>query len=284
MKSLFQRNWYTEVRRSDLGLLQAKTSYVDTNREAVAHLLVDVHSFIIKEALWEEQRSTETILARTREVTPLQGSEAYFSSGPALKEVAAFLKDPLAVALFSETVKGIIQAETFLFIERGYGSETEFDDKWTDFYIGSCRYYSNLDRVTKSWYEHVGESKRAGNLFVRFKTQSLFKLANGQYLLTGNLSDSFHEVNVRLKLDKFTVQEADGVLLRTPDIICREAASLLSNLHGINLRGIPKKELASILGKGQGCVHVIDLVSDCVQLLDSPSTWHVTETDGEEEK
>jgi len=74
---------------------------------------------------------------------------------------------------------------------------------------------------------------------------------------------------VRLKLDEFTVKEADGVLLRTPDIICREAASLLVNLHGLDLRGISKKELARLLGNGQGCVHVIDLVSDCTQILDT---------------
>ncbi|MBC2723916.1 DUF2889 domain-containing protein [Desulfosporosinus sp.] len=269
MISLFQRNWYTEVRRSEKKLLKAKTSYVDTHREAVAHLLVDVHSFIIKEALWEEQRSLEPISARNYIVSPLIGSEAYFSSGPSLKEVGTFLKDPLAVALFSETVKGFIQAETFLLSERGYGSEDEYTNKWSKFYRGSCRYYSNLDRVTENWYEHVGESKRTGNLFVRFKTQSLFELGEGQYLLTGNLSDSFHEVSVSLRLDGSIVKSADGVILRSPDIICREATSFLTNLVSINLRGIPKKELASILGKGQGCVHMIDLVSDCAQILET---------------
>jgi len=267
MKNLFQRNWYTEVRRNDNGLLKAKTSYVDTYREAVAHLLVDVNSFIIKEALWEEQRASEPIPARTRLVTPLHGSEAYFSSGPSLKEAAAFLKDPLAVALFSETIKGIIQSETFLLNERGYSSEKEYDQKWKEFYSGSCRYYSNLDRVTQSWFEHVGESKRNGNLFVRFPTQSLFELGNAKYLLTGNLSDSFHEVNVRLQLNGFTVEDSDGVLLRSPDILCRESATLLANLKGVNILGKTKKELASILGKGQGCVHIIDLVNDCAQVL-----------------
>lgn len=268
MKNIFQRNWYTEVRRSEDGLLRAKTSYVDTNREAVAYLLVNANSFIIEKAIWEEQRSPKPIKVRNRLVTPLHGSEAYFSSGPALKAAAKFLEDPLAVALFSETVKGVIQAETFLVSERGYSSDKEYEEKWTNFFSGSCRYYSNLERVSKSWYEHIGESTRKGNLFVRFKTQSFFELEKEKYLLTGNLSDSFHEVNVSLKLNGFVVEEADGTLLRTPDAVCREAASLLSNLHGINLEGISKKEVANLLGKGQGCVHVIDTVSDCVPLLD----------------
>lgn len=268
MKSLFQRNWYTEVRRSENGQLKAKTSYVDTYREAAAHLLVDINSYIIKEALWEEQRSLQPMSVRSRQVTPLIGSEAYFSSGPALKEIATFLDDPLAVALFSDTIKGIIQAETFLLEERGYVSEEDYCNKWTDINLGSCRFFSNLDRTTTSWFTHVGESKRDGNLFVRFKTQSLFGLGEEQYLLTGNLSDSFHEVNVNLKLDEFTVKDADGVLLRAPDLVCKESASLLDNLHGINLRSSTKKEIASILCKGQGCIHVIDLVSDCAQILE----------------
>jgi hypothetical protein len=268
MKTLFQRNWYTEVRRSDNKHLKAVTSYLDTYREAAAQLSIDINSFIIEDAVWEEQRSREPISSKSRQVTPLLGSEAYFSSGPKLKEAAAFLNDPLAGSLFSESIKGIIQAETFLWEERGYSSEEEYENKWTDFYSGSCRYYSNLDRITKSWYTHVGVSKRDGNLFVRSKTQSLLGLGDDQYLLIGNLSDSFHELNINIKLNGFTVEDADGILLRAPDPVCREAADLLDNLHGINLQEINKKEIAGILGKGQGCIHMIDLVNDCAQILE----------------
>ena len=188
--------------------------------------------------------------------------------------MAVFLKDPLAIALFSETIKGIIQAETFLLNERGFPSEEAYETKWMEFYSGSCRFFSNLDKATQSWYDHVGESKREGNLFVRFKTQSIFELGENRFLLTGNLSDSFHEVNVLLKLAGSIVEEADGVLLRTPDPICRDATVFLSNLHGINLSGIRKKELAGILGKGQGCVHLIDLVSDCAYILEHKGDLH----------
>jgi hypothetical protein len=268
MKNLFQRNWYTEVRQSNDRKLQAVTTYLDTYREASARLLIDINSFLIKEALWEEQRSLEPINSKIRQVTPLLGSEAYFSTGPKLKETEAFLNDPLAGSLFSESIKGIIQAETFLWEERGYSSEIEYEDKWTDSYSGSCRYYSNLDRITKSWYTHVGESKRDGNLFIRFKTQSLLGLENGYYLLTGNLSDSFHELNVNLKLNGLTVENADGILRRSPDQVCKEATTLLSNLQGHNLQVLNKKEIAGILGKGQGCIHLIDLINDCAQMLE----------------
>lgn len=267
MKNLFQRNWHTAVRRADNNLLKAETSYMDTYREVSAHLLVDVNSFIIQEAWLEEQRALRGKAVRTSPVPPLIGSEAYFNSSFALKKTAILLDDPLKVSLFAETIKGIIQAETFLFTERGYTSEEEYDNKWEASYSGSCRYYSNLDRVSQSWFAYLGKTKREGNLFVRFKAQSLFACGNEQYLITGCLSDSFHEIHVNLNLNKNTVTDASTVFSRVPDLVCREAAALLHNLQGTNLLGLPKKHLAGILGKGQGCVHLIDLVNDCIQLL-----------------
>lgn len=269
MKNLFQRNLHTVVSRSDdTKLVKAKTTYIDTYRGAVANLVVDVNSFIIKEAFWEEMRSSENINLSTKRVTPLIGSEAYHSSGSALKEAAVFLQDPLAVSLFSETIKGMIQAQNFLLEERGYASLEEYTDQRIKELVGTCRYFSNLDRVNKRWYDDVVDSKRVDTVFARFKTQSLFGLGDDQYLLLGNLSDPLHEVNARIKLDQFTVLEADGVLLRAPDMVCKEAAGLLNNLRGVNIQGLTKKEVASILGKGQGCVHLIDLANDCVQILE----------------
>ena len=268
MNNLFQRNWYTEVRRSDDKLLAVKTSYLDTDREAVAHMLVDINTFIVKEALWVEQRPLKPLNERTRRVTPLIGTEAYFSSGPVLKEAGKFINDPIAVAAFTENIIALIQAETYILEERGFASKEAYEGNWVNFYTGSCRYYSHPDRVTQSWYTYLGDSKRDDNLFVRFKTQGLFGLTENQYLLIGNLSDSFHEVNVNIKLNGFIVEKATGVSIRTPDPVCKEATGFLDNLQGINLQGLPKKEIAGILGKGQGCVHLIDLVNNCAQILD----------------
>jgi hypothetical protein len=268
MKSLFQRNWYTEVRRSTTtGLLKVGSSYLDTQREAAAHLLVDIHTFIIKEALWEEPRALKPDSICSRQVTPLLGAEAYLGSSPALRETAAFLNDPLAVTLFSENIKGIIQTERHLLEERGYASPEEYYLKWVKNGLNSCRFFSNLDRVEITADNRTREFRPAGNLFVRFKNQNLYSLGEDQYLLTGDFSDSYHEVNVNLKLDGFTVEKADGGFVRAPNPVCREAQVFLSSLHGIDLRDHSKKEIAGILGKGQGCVHMIDLVHDCAQML-----------------
>lgn len=267
MKSLFHCNWYTEVRRSSNGNLQASTSYLDTRREASAHLITDIHTFVIKEARLEEQRSWNPANIGSRQVTPLLGATAYLSSGPVLKETAAYLQDPLAVALFAETIKGIIQSERHLLKERGYASLEDFFLMWRKQGLDSCRLYSNLDRVTFAAIDTSRDFRPAGNLFVRFKSQTLYTLGQEHNLLVGYFSDSRHETSISLKLKGSIVEEADGRFVRPPNPICQETDDLLANLRGIDLLGLSKKEIAAILGKGQGCVHMIDLVNDCVKIL-----------------
>jgi hypothetical protein len=269
MECLFTRNWYTSVRRRG-ELLDSETSYVDTKREASARLRVGVADFIIRDAEWEEQRPVVPGARKVQPIHVLAGKDSYFNSGPALRELAADHDDPLMVPLFAETVKGVIQSETFLWEERGYPSPEKYERYWEEVYQGACRYYSHLDRLTQEWFQHVGETKREGNLFVRFKSQALYSLANGQFLLTGILSDSFHEMSVRFSLNqRMIVEKAEGVLLRVPDPVCKESSDFMKDLVGVELKGISKKEMAGLLGKGQGCVHLIDLAFDAAQILNS---------------
>lgn len=241
---------------------------MDTDREAAARIQVSVEDFIIRKAEWEEQRPLPRENEVIRPVQVLLGKDAYFNSGPVLRELAAVTGDSLVVSLFAETVKGIIQAETFLWAERGYPSADEYDRYWLESFQGNCRYYSNLDRVTQSWFQHLGVTSREGNLFVRFKTQTLYALANGKFLLNGIFSDSFHEVSVNLTLGlDMIVEAAEGNLLRAPDPVCKESNCFLADLVGVRLQGISKKDLAALLGKEHGCVHLIDVAFDAAQIL-----------------
>jgi hypothetical protein len=270
MECLFTRNWHTSVRRLNEELLASETSYVDTAREACARLRVGVADFVIREAEWEVQRPVVPGAGRLQPIPVLKGKDAYFNSGPALRELAAVTGDPLLVPLFAETVKGVIQAETFLWKERGHSTPESYERHWEDAYKDACRYYSHLDRVRQAWFQFVGETQREGNLFVRFKNQTLYVCGNGEFLLTGLLSDSFHEMSIRISLNReLVVKKAGGVLLRVPDAVCKESTDFLQELVGVELKGISKKEMAGHLGKGQGCVHLIDLTFDAAQILTS---------------
>lgn len=261
MTNIFQRHWYTTVRRSRSGeLLDAQTVYRGTDGECAALLLVQPETFKIIDATWESYTPEFT----TVEVKGLIGVEAYFKCGPALKGTRTELGE-FSRSLFAETISGIIQAETFLLAERGFASPLEYDLYWDEFFAGSCRYYSNLDRVSSRWHEYAGAYRTTG-LFNRFKCQNVYADEKKGYRVIGMFCDSFHELSVDLTMDhNLSLTKADGVMLRVPDNVCREALSYISQLPGRVLDGPGKKQVAGILGAGEGCVHLIELVYDAVE-------------------
>lgn len=57
-------------------------------------------------------------------------------------------------------------------------------------------------------------------------------------------------------------------MLRVPDAVCLESTEFLSCLLGADPLALPsKKVLAGMLGGSQGCIHLVDLVSESWQTL-----------------
>ncbi|MTI84499.1 MAG: DUF2889 domain-containing protein [Firmicutes bacterium] len=269
MDYLFQCFWHTSICREGKEYLKGFTEYCDSNYEMTASMLVNAKSFIVTDALLEYGRVQGEKRNMVQRLEGLEGMEAYFGCGPELRQGLKDVNDSVAISLFGENVRGIIQAETFLLSERGYASLEAYSKHWDKFYTDSCRYYSNLKHVKHSWSDYVGNDKRENIIFTRFKNQQLYRLNSGEYLVSGSLSDSFHEINVVLSLNGSgtRVIAAKSSFLRVPDAICRESVDYLRRLEGKDLIGLSKKEIAELLGKSQGCVHLIDIVHDAVTTL-----------------
>lgn len=269
MRCLFQRNWHSSVRLDDHKNLLSEVTYCGTDREVCARLNVDPKTFAVKNAVWERYRTPQKDGYEVVVLPQLEGMVAYLGCGGALREGLIPLHDSYATALFAEAVRGIIQAETFLLAERGYLSAQAYEEYFEKIYHNSCRYYSNLDRVSCGWYEHIGYHTRGGCLFNRMKSQSLY-IAENLYLLNGHFNDSFHGIALELEMEKDSrkVRRANGYLWRTPDPVCKEAAVFMKKLEGKNLIGFSKKDMADFLGGSCGCVHLIDLAFDASETLD----------------
>lgn len=269
MYCLFQRHWHTGVKRVDEQTLIAESTYNGTDMEAVATMQVDVYTFKVKRATWEEYRTSSATHDKAVDVPELIGVEAYFGCGPAIHRAAEKLPGRLPQLLFAEAVRGIIQAETYVYRERGHSDPEAYDRYWDNFYANSCRYYSNLERTTVPWRQYVGKQERPSRLYTRFKGQGLYRTDGGEYILLGHLTDSFHEVAVRLILNRelTEIQQASVEMLRVPDAVCREAAGLMENLRGEKIQALTKKSVAHLLGGKQGCVHVIDTVYDLIKTV-----------------
>ncbi|MCL6476873.1 MAG: DUF2889 domain-containing protein [Peptococcaceae bacterium] len=265
MKSIHHSHWHTSVDIHGPESLYGRTIFLSTNIECAACLQVNIKTFRVEKAKWEIYRGPDGPLSQ--DIGELEGVEAYIGSGEALRRA---MKDfgARALSLASETVRGIIQAETFTFRERGFTDIKSYDKFWEKMYLNSCRYYSNLNRVTCQWETHVSVHKRTNNLFNRFKGVSVSE-GSDIYYADASLTDSFHEVGVGVTLDKDhgTVTTVDCRLLRAPDRVCFEAGAFAQNLLGLKLTSMSKKEIAGALAGNQGCVHMIDLCSDLAAVL-----------------
>lgn len=262
MEYLGQRYWHCAVTRPQRDLVRARTTYLTITMEAAAVLEVDPATLEIKQARWDIYR-LEDGRPLTVAIPALAGQTAYFGSGPVLRTALAGFH-PVAAGLFAETVRGVIQSETWLTRERHHGSMEDYDRAWAEAHRGSCRYYSNLDRVTRKWGEHVADQERSDVLFNRFKSAVWHRPPQGDILISAALADSFHDVGltVRAAPPAFTITEARGTVRRAPDAVCREAGALTAGLIGTSLTRTDKRTVAGILGGPQACVHLIDLTAD----------------------
>ncbi|WP_276621278.1 DUF2889 domain-containing protein [Syntrophomonas wolfei] len=269
MEFLFQRFWHSFVERLDEKYIIARTTYLDTGMEREIVLRIEAESLDIEEA-WLLRLGRPGMMADScEELQVLKGIKAYLGSGPELRQALRSVEDELLRSLVNDTVIAVVQAESFLYRERGYNDAAQYTRAWEEFYLGSCRYYSNLERVKVSWGDFIGAFSRETRLFDRCKTQQLFREDNGTYRINGSIIDSFHHMTACLELDQdMTLSQAWADMTRVPDKVCRESTGQLANIIGHTLAGKPKKELARLLGAGQGCVHLIDLLYDSARMLE----------------
>ncbi|MHB8156177.1 MAG: DUF2889 domain-containing protein, partial [Desulfocucumaceae bacterium] len=258
MKILSNSHWHTSIQIAGPEIIIGRTDFISTDSECSATIQVNRKTFLIESARWEVYRGQEDNVSK--DILSLKGVEAYLGSGGALRNaLTAETLGANPLSLFSETVRGIIQSETFLYRERGFADTNSYDEFWNSMYLNTCRYYSNLERITVKWEDHISGQRRYDRLYNKFKTVTVSE--DGDSLkASAVMSDSFHELGISIVLEK----ESGGLtdvycsLLRAPDKVCFEAADFSKKLLGEKIAAMSKKEIAIALGSSQGCVHIID--------------------------
>jgi len=266
MKPIYHSSQFTSAKRVHARELLAESIFLSTDFEAVGKLRVDSSSFLIREAQWNIFRSPGGRSNGGRSIPELKGLEAYFNVGSELRRALGPEGGDLPRELLAECVRGIIQAETYLFVERGHPTAAAYEEYWKGLYQNSCRYYTNLDRVVQSWFDHLGSSARDSSLYNRNKSCCVHRQPDGSLLATGSFLDSFHEMSAQMIVSPTGVILAcSGSFMRAPDRVCFENANNLPSLTGNNIAALSKKEVARYIGGPQGCNHLVDIVHDVVE-------------------
>jgi hypothetical protein len=175
MSLLFHATNFVKVNRHG-DTVTAECTLLSNAVEAVAWVDASVQTLQISRAGWANYRSSagETGVF---DLPALIGVEAYITGGPALRKVLGGPGLELPYDLISECFRGVLQAETYFFLERGFVSAKQYDDFCEQHSIGACRFYSHLEETELQWTEWLGSTERDYNLFNRCKTVSITQQA-----------------------------------------------------------------------------------------------------------
>jgi hypothetical protein len=268
MTLLYHNNLLTVVNKISPEELVVQSTLLASGWEATASIRASTATFAIVDARWDICRSPGGKQNGGRVVPALLGVEACLGSGPALRAAAAG-EGELPYSLLVECVKGIIQAETYLFRERGYPDAATFEKSWKDNYTGSCRLYSGDGHTSRSWYEHIADRAWSDLLFTRAKTAAVTAAGDGTIAIAGSFIDSFHEIGASLAVRGGAVTAATGGFLRAPGDVCPESVAALASMVGTPLAALDRKGITGYLGGPRGCVHLADLVTHMLHTLQS---------------
>lgn len=263
----FHFNSSVKVDRISEHELKSECVILSTHRESRGWLITDVQGLKIRQAGWADYRLAGDG-AQSGQIPELIGVEAFLEAGPHIKMALPSMDQEPIRELISECIRGLVQAETFFFKERGYESAAQYDSYWEQMYLNGCYYYSHLERVEKPWLEYVGYTQRSGNLFNRVHSVAIYREQDGCYSLNAAFIDSFHELGVRLGIDTGgIVCLAEAFYNRAPDIICRDNTRHLEKLLGLCLSHLSKKDLASLAGGANGCNHLVEILYDASRAM-----------------
>jgi hypothetical protein len=267
MSIIGQRNIFCTIDKSD-ELVYAKAIILSKDFEASAWLTVGTSDYLIREAEWEISKAPGSIPKGKGIASDAIGVKANTGIGSALIHLTEANGGILIKSLIFECVKGLMQAETYLFRERGYPNEAAYEAYWMDKESNGCRFYTHPDQDTSGWFDHVGPYQRTGNLFNRCKSYQL-SLHGTDLTLQGTFHDSYHEMAGEICFDRVTgiISECSLSMFRAPGSTCLETTAHGQSFVGKDIYSLTRKQVVTLVGGPQGCYHLTDLLADMLPLV-----------------
>lgn len=275
MKSLYSRSYATNINREGPRKITSRVLLLDSFVEMVASLTVNTpDSTIISAELCTLRGLSRADHNNYHSFAELTGISLYDKIGKAFDLVTQSDSSGYHRALLVEAFHGVMGSRGQLSEESGFASIYDLSKYWSDVYKNKCMMYSNFDKVERIYPDYFAElalDKRTDFLFSRITDYHVYHIGS-ELLCCGSLKDTFHQMNVLIRLDPQgrQITDASGEIFRSPDISCRKASEVMSKLIGTSLG--PKNELIQDIRKlvvsGDGCFHLGDMAEEIVGCLD----------------
>lgn len=255
----------------------SQTVYLDGQRELVGIMQADVRTLEIKDAWWEVLKAPEDAPEKGLEgVHPVCFPEGTTGDVKGKKALSLFLTQPAGKRikyLMNQCINGMIQAESYIYKERGFPDKESYNLFWDEAEKDGCRMYSNPAPSDLRWMDYIPQHRRTGILFNRIKNLQIAGEGR-RWICCGFFSDSYHQLNVEIscKKEDGTVTACDVEYFRAPGAACFDNRVHGIRLEGKNLYTISKKELVDLFGRSQGCYHLVELTADLAEQIQAART------------
>lgn len=242
--------------------------------EVEARLFVDVHTFDINKATWQVLKGPREKDLGLQTVDALKGLNGYIKGK---KELECLRDCPCGVMmkyLFTECMNGLIQGETCVYKQRGYKTPEEYNRYWEKIEKNGCRMYTHICPEDMVWMDYAAFSNRENNIFNRAKSCSIIGYETKETLARGMFSDSYHELNIEIIFDIETgiIWDCEIFFLRAPGNACFTNHIHKKKLVGENIYELRKRDVIDLLGRGEGCYHLVDITLDILRLVSNLGT------------
>ncbi|MDY2960279.1 MAG: DUF2889 domain-containing protein [Hornefia sp.] len=268
-------NWCVRNLGEDL-----KATVTVTKEENVmsGSLVVDKAGFIIKHASGSCFKQNCGDYERYNDAgsshylfTELIGVLGYIQGKKIIKKRLSEARNSKFEDIFLQCVSALLQAETYVYRERGFESKKEYNEYWDILEKNGCRMYSDSRKDARAsdvpWMDYVPDNFGSTVLFEREKEYEI-KRADGTVCCKGHLSDSYHEMETIIEVDSKDVVKRNEIrIIRAPGISCFTNDENNGALAGRKLKDIRKKDIVSALGGCDGCYHIVEMYIESHRLL-----------------
>lgn len=275
MNSLYSRSYTTTTYREGPNRILSRVVFQDNLVDIIASLLVNTpDSTIVNAELTTLRGLSPTGHNSYHCFSQLIGASLYDKIRRTLDLATQNDSSGCQGAVLFETVRGVMGSRGQFSKDAGFDTIENFTNYWNDIYKGSCIFHSNYGRVKRTYpeyYRQLGLDKRSDFLFTRMTNYHVYQCGS-ELLCLGSLKDTFHQINlaIRLDLENRQIIDASGELSRFPDIICREASKVMIKLRGTMLgrKDESIREIRKLVASGDGCIHMGDMAEEMVLSLD----------------
>jgi hypothetical protein len=271
LKVLEQGAYITYANRMNEREVLSQAMFVGSRYESSATIIASVSDFTISRAQYSVHRSPDKGARGEGEIGELKGVIANTDASKIIKGLRDFRDGGRVKELLNENIRTIMQAETYLYRERGFDTREDYERFWQSDKSDFCRPYQKKEDFPdlREWSEHIGacEHHRVDNLYNKYKSFTIIQKNEALAIASGTYQDSFHQMYAELtyNLAGRDITEFDMVTMRAPHPACYEMSHVGTDLFvGKNIDELKKRDVGKIIGGGPGCFHLVNIVTDMI--------------------